>query len=232
MHVDLRGQPAYTIALITLDEGEAVFTEAGSISVLSQGIDVHAKTFGGAVKALIRKQFAHESFFMAECRAKLHEAWVMVAPKYPGDIATIDVGQSGPLMIEAGSLLAIAETVDLDTRYAGLSNIVLHEGAAALRCEGHGALLVCSYGSMNRFEVPAGDRIIVDTGYLLAWSDGMGFRVGPLQGMLSSQLTGEGLVAEITGPGVVYTQSRAAQGLRDWILPQMGPNKRGSGRNA
>jgi uncharacterized protein (AIM24 family) len=89
---------------------------------------------------------------------------------------------------------------------------------------GEGVLLSCAYGGTQSFTLGEGESIYVDTGFLLAWSESCHFKVGPLQGIVSSKLTGEGLVAQITGPGVVHTQSRAQQGLREWLFPGLGPN--------
>jgi uncharacterized protein (AIM24 family) len=150
-----------------------------------------------------------------------------MAPRYPGDVLEIPVIANEPMYVEAGSLLGFSQEVSADARYAGLANIALHQGAAALRITGNGVLLVCAYGGTQSFHLGEGEAIFVDTGFLLAWSEGCKFRVGPLQGVVSSKLTGEGLVAQITGPGVVHTQSRAQQGLRDWLFPGMGPNLSG-----
>ena len=80
---------------------------------------------------------------------------------------------------------------------------------------------------IERFELGDGDDVIIDTGYLLAWSKSCKFQVGALGGLKTALLTHEGLVARITGPGVVYVQSRAQRNLREWLIPAMGPNVNG-----
>lgn len=209
---------------MTLDLDESVFVDGGSLAMFSYGIEPKAHLYGGAVKSLVRRKLANESMFMIRCLAHVHGAWVRAAPQFPGDVKIVPMHGDNPLMVESGSLLAFSEDVSLKTRYAGLSNIVLHEGAAAILCEGTGTLLVCAYGGIDTIELADDMKIFVDTGYLVAWGRDMGFRVGPMHSLVQADLTHEGMIAELTGPGVVYTQSRAQHGLKTWMLPALGPN--------
>jgi uncharacterized protein (TIGR00266 family) len=227
MQIDIECRPAFSIATILLELEETFYVDSGSLSMLSAGIDIHASAPGGATRAFLRREIAHESLLMTACTAKLDGAWITAAPRYPGDILELTVRPDEPMYAEAGCMLGFSKGVSADARYAGLGNIALHQGAAALRVTGSGMMLVCAYGGTQSFNLADGESIFVDTGFLLAWSQSCKFKVGPLQGIISSKLTGEGLVAQITGPGVVHTQSRAQQGLREWLFPGLGPNLNG-----
>lgn len=191
---------------------------------LSAGMEVAVTTSGGMVRSAMRKALAQESFFMAKYTALLHGAWVALGPKFPGDIVQIPLDGSDDYNIESGSLLAHSEDVTTIARLGNVQSVALREGGTVLRTNGTGSVLVSSYGGIERFALGAQESIIVDTGHLVAWGSSMGFRVGPLSGVISSQFTGEGLVGELKGPGVVYVQTRAEQQLHSWLMPNRGQN--------
>lgn len=153
---------------------------------------------------------------MAHCVAAVHGAWVGVSPLYPGDILVNQLSGDG-LYVEAGALLAMSDTVDVEVRPASLRNVALHEGATILRATGQGTVLFSAYGSIERIPLAEGAQLIVDTGHLVAWTPQTSMRVGPLTGVAQTVLTGAGLVAEFTGPGEVFVQTRSPQGIRSWI---------------
>lgn len=223
MDVKFVGAPAYTLAYCILAVGEGLHTERSSIALLSEGVEVRAALPGGPIKSLLRHRFGEESLIMAHCVAAVHGAWVGVSPLYPGDILVHDLTEEG-LYVEAGSLLAMADTVDVEVRPASLRNVALHEGATILRASGQGTILFSAYGSIERVPLADGAQLIVDTGHLVAWTPSTAMRVGPLTGLTQTVLTGAGLVAEFTGPGEVFVQTRSPQGIRSWMYADQPQN--------
>ena len=226
MQIDYSAQPAYTVAYVRLAAGEELVCESGSMVALSAGVEVAASTGGGIMSAAVRKVLGEESFFRARYVSRVDGGWVAIAPKYPGDAATIEVAPGREMIVQTGSVLAHGVGVETDVNFTGLGGLVMREGLTVLRAHGAGQLLICSYGGLQRFTPGPGERMIVDTGHLVAWSAGMGLRMGPLSGVVSSALTGEGFVAELTGPGEVWIQTRAEASLRSWLFPTREQNSR------
>lgn len=218
MRVDFVGQPAYTAAYCIFEPGEGIHTERGSMAFMSSGVDVQAALPGGVVRSWLRSRFADETMVMVHFVGRQPGSWVAVAPKYPGDILVADVTDDG-LYVESGSVLAMSDTVDVNVRPAKLQNVLIHEGVTILHVHGAGKVLFSSYGSIERFTLEPGQAMVIDTGYLVAWTPSLEMRVGPLAGVVSTVLTGEGLVAEFTGPGDVYLQTRSPKGISSWIHP-------------
>lgn len=219
MRVHLTGDPAYTMAYCQMALGEAVHVRQGAAMALSSGMAVTATTGGSMVKAFIRKHLAEESFWWGKFTAEVHDAWVAVAPPYPGDISPIEVAPDMPLVVTAGGLIAHTPGLEMAVRPGDLATIALHEGAVLLRLAGEGVALIASYGALVRVDLAPGQSVIIDTGHLVAWHKSVSLVVGPLGGLVTSFLTKEGLVGQMTGPGVVYMQSRAEQDLHEWMLP-------------
>lgn len=227
MQVSLRCGPAYSIAYLSLGLEERVYVERGALTAMSDGIAVEASIGNAGVRrALLRRFAGQETFFMGRFRATQHGAWIAVAPHLPGDITAVDLSQTGNILAQSGALLAHDCRVTVDVRLSGMRVIVLREGVTMLRLSGDGVALLGSYGAVERIDLEAGHRVVVDTGHLVAYREGMAMRIGPLGGVASSAASGAGLVGEFVGPGSVWIQTRAENQLRDWIFPDRAHNRR------
>jgi uncharacterized protein (TIGR00266 family) len=227
MRIEIAGAPAYALAYTHLGHGEAFFAERGAMAAMSEGISVKGRVNGGIRKAMLRK-VTEESFFMGEYRAEVHGAWVAFAPKYPGDIAELAIAPDHPMIVQSGSLLGHAETVENGVRVNGMAAMIMKEGIAATRLRGHGPALICSYGALQSFNLPIGSSVTVDTGHLVAWSEKIDMRVGMVGGAVTSMTTGEGLAARLTGTSGdcrVYIQTRSEPATRDWLFPERAQNE-------
>lgn len=233
MRFDVRHAPSYSIAYAHMEVGELLRVESGALVAMSQSIKVDVDMGpGGLVKGLMRKAIVGEGLFMSRYRSQAHGAWVSFAPKFPGDIAIVTMGaeHSSGIVAEAGSLLALTEHVSADPRFAGLQMVALREGATMLRLRGEGQVVLAAYGGIEAFDLGAGETLIFDSGHVVAYSEGMAVRVGPLSSLLTASLSGEGLVAEVTGPGRVWTQTRSIVDVGHWLFPSKHPAKPGARR--
>ena len=59
---------------------------------------------------------------------------------------------------------------------------------------------------------------------MVAWSEGVTYQVRKVGNWKSTFLSGEGLVVDLTGPGVIYTQSRSPGGLPQLADPRSCPS--------
>ena len=73
-------------------------------------------------------------------------------------------------------------------------------------------------------EVPAAStvepfgEVIIDNSHLVAWPDGMNYKIEKAaSGWFSSFTSGEGLVCRFRGPGRVLIQSRNPAGFGSWV---------------
>ena len=226
MRVNIECGPAYAMAYCYLSLGEELLVESGAMAAMSDGVSVSAAAPGGAVKGLLRKVAGGESFFMGKYTAAVDGAWVAVAPKFPGDVASVKLDGSVEILATSGAFLASAASVKMSVVSAGWSNMLMREGVTMLKFSGNGTLVMCSYGGLQMFELAAGQTIVVDTGHVVGYTSTMSTQVGPLTSVSSSVATGEGLAMRLTGPGFVWMQTRAEQQLRSWLFPEREQNKK------
>lgn len=225
MEISLRHQPSYTIAYVMLDGGERVFVERHALAAMSSGVSAKATAGGtGVGRALLRSAFGGEDFIFTCYQAELYDAWIAVAPAYPGDIAVLDIDGTAPMLLQTGSLLAYSDGVDVGMRAGGVRSIVMQEGLAFLRAGGVGSAVISSYGAIEQLAVGDGEHLVVDTGHLVGFSESMPWRLEMLGSAATAALSGEGIVARFEGPGTVILQTRAERELRSWLLPERQQN--------
>ena len=221
MNISKSNSPAYTLLYVTLEKDEEVFCEQGAMVAMSAGVNVKGKIEGGVTRSAMRNLLGEESFLMARYQSLITGSWVALAPKYPGDIFVLRINSEDSLIVQSGSLLGHGSMIDVDIKYSGVRNALLKEGLFSLKVSGDGLVFIASYGGIEEINLQPGEEIIVDTGHLVAWSESIDIKIGPLGGVVSQSVTGEGLVALMRArvESKVLLQTRAEQGLTSWLNP-------------
>jgi uncharacterized protein (TIGR00266 family) len=187
---------------------------------MSGGVEIETKAQGGLTGGLKRSVLGGESFSINTFRAP-QGGELTVSPTLPGDIVHMPVDPSTALMVQSGSWLASETGVEVDTTWGGGKTFFSGEGLFLLRCTGSGDMLVSSYGAIERRTLGAGEVLKIDTGHIVAFEEGVGYDVNKVGGWKSTLLSGEGLVAALTGPGDLWMQTRSPADFIGWLLPQL-----------
>jgi uncharacterized protein (TIGR00266 family) len=227
MEIEILYRPSYSLALLELSGNEEVRVEAGSMVSMSQGVDLETEATGGFFASLSRSLLGGESFFQNTFQAPANGGQVTVAPALPGDMLAFELS-SERIMVQSGSYVASEMDIKLDTEWSGAKTFFASEGLIMLRAQGNGKLVVSSYGAIHDMTLEEDQRYTVDTGHLVAFTEGIGFRVRKVGGLTSTLFSGEGLVVDLTGPGRVLLQSRSTDQFLAWLIPQL-PVQRKSG---
>jgi uncharacterized protein (TIGR00266 family) len=215
MDVQIEFSPAFALAVIRIPAGGAIKAEAGAMTSMSGDVEIETKAQGGLLKGLKRSVLGGESFFINTFTSS-GGGELTVSPTLPGDIITMPL--SGRTMfVQSGSWMASETGVDIDTSWGGAKTFFSGEGLFLLKCTGQGDMLVSSYGAIREMSLGAGESMKIDTGHLVAFEDGVGYTVNKVGGWKSTILSGEGLVATLTGPGRVWMQTRSPQDLIGWL---------------
>ncbi|CAM3902542.1 MAG: TIGR00266 family protein [Actinobacteria bacterium] len=219
MQTEVLYSPAYATAKLTLAAGEAVRAESGAMLAMSPGIAMETSTQGGVLKGLKRAVLGGESFFVNTFTAQVDGAELYVAPSLPGDVVAWPL--NGQLFVTSGSYLASSAGIEVDTQWGGGKTFFSSEGLFMLRVAGQGELVLSSYGAIHHIDLQPGQTYTVDTGHMVAWTDGVQYAVRRVGGWKSTLLSGEGLVCDLTGPGRIYLQTRSQDAFLSWLIPQL-----------
>lgn len=218
MQVEVLYRPSYSVARVILERNEKIQVEAGAMVGMSPDLDMETEAKGGFLKSISRSMFGKESFFMNTFKAEKDDDRILLAPPLPGDVLAIEMNNES-LMVQSGSYLASSEGIQVDTKWSGAETFFGSEGLIMLRISGTGTLVISSYGAIHPVELGAGEKFIVDTGHLVSFDEHVGYDVKKVAGWKSTLFSGEGLVAELTGPGNLNLQSRSQDSFLAWLIP-------------
>ena len=185
---------------------------------MSANIELQSQMKGGLFGA-IKRAAGGESAFISTFTARGGPGEVTLAPGAPGDIAAIELtGQ--PFFVQSSSYLAGDASLTVDTKWGGAKSFFSGEGLFVLMVQGQGLLLVSSFGAIHRKRLQAGERYVVDTGHLVAWEGTTQYTLRKAaSGFFRSMMSGEGIVAEFTGPGELLIQTRNLAALAGLLKP-------------
>ena len=224
MNIEIVSRPGASAAKINLAPEETLTSEAGSMIAVNNGVSVttttRKKSSGGIFKAA-KRLLAGESFFLNHYTG-LHEGGeVFLASNLPGDMTVLDLkGQN--FVVQSGSFVACAETVDIDLGWQGFKSILSGESVFWLKLSGAGQTIVSAFGAIYSMDVDG--EYIVDSGHIVAFEESLDFKITKAgSSWLHSILGGEGLVCKFHGRGRVWMQSHNPSAFGKHLGPKLKP---------
>ena len=213
--------PSYTMLTLELAPGESFKAEPGAM-VAQQGVEMQTGMGGGGLFGGLKRMMGGESFFVNTFTAGSVGGWVSISPPIPGDIHSRDLQPGENLFLQGSSFLACTENVETDTQFQGMKGVFSGESIFFLRAFAQGAggtVFFDSYGAIKRLDLDSGEELVVDTGHVVAFTDGVEYSIGKVGGFRSLIAGGEGLVMKFRGRGQVWIQSRNMLGLAERLIP-------------
>jgi len=225
--VEVLHRPAFAMARVVLRPGESLQAESGAMVGMAGGIQLETHMQGGLLKSLARSVLGGESFFINTYHGVNQGGEVWLAPTMPGDIFTLSLANQSYL-VQSGSYLGAMDGINVDTKWGGARTFFGGEGLIMLRCYGSGNLILSSYGAIQPLDLQPGQVFTVDTGHMVAFEEGVNYRVRTIGGLKTTLLGGEGLVVDLTGPGRVLLQTRSESAFLGWLIPKLPHQSSGS----
>lgn len=216
---------------VELDPGETVIAEAGAMNYMEEGIGFETRMGDGseAEQGLLGKLFSAgkraltgESVFMTHFTHQgSGKARVAFAAPYPGTIMPVDMASiGGNLYCQKDAFLCAALGTKIDiafNRKLG-SGLFGGEGFILQHLMGDGMAFVQAGGTLVKKELN-GETLRVDTGCLVAFTNGIDYDIEMVKGLKSMMFGGEGLwLATLRGTGTVWVQSLPFSRLADRVL--------------
>lgn len=215
MKYRILSRPSYSLLELELEKGEEVQAETGAM-VYMRNVELKTEMKGGLLGGLKRSLLGGESFFINRF-VSTGKGLLGLAPRYQGDIMHVQV--NGRMYAQSGAFLASSPEIKIDTKWGGAKTFFAGEGLFLLKLEGSGDLWLSSFGGIEVIEVE--DRLKVDTGHIVAFEDGVDFKISKAGGLKATLLSGEGLVAEFRGSGRVWIQTRSIGEYVGWLASLM-----------
>lgn len=219
MNVEIKYQPSYSLAIVSLGAEETIQAEGGAMVSMSANLEIQTGMKGGLFGALKRSVLGGESLFFNTFISRGGPGEITLAPALPGDVTVVDM-KGETFFIQSGSFLAAPPEVNVDASWAGAKGFFGSEGLFLLKATGSGPVIFSSYGAIHPVQI-SGKPYVVDTGHVVGFTSGLDFNVRAVGGMKSTLLSGEGLVCEFRGSGTLYLQTRSTQAFLSWLMPKL-----------
>lgn len=212
----------FPVVVCNLENGEQMITEKGSMVWMSPNMQM--ETHGGGLGRMFSKAFSGESMFQNTYTAKGGPGMIAFGSSFPGQIKAISIAPGQEMILQKSAFLAAESGVNLSVHFnkklgAGFFG---GEGFIMQRLSGQGMAFVEIDGELVEYELKPGQQIIVDTGNVAGFTQGVQMDIRQVPGVKNMLLGGEGLFNTVlTGPGRVWLQTmpicNVAASIRPYI---------------
>lgn len=218
MHYEIKGG-AFPVVVCDLHDGGQMITERGSMVWMTP--NMRMETRGGGLGRMFAKAFSGESMFQNIYTAQ-GDGMITFGSSFPGKILALDIRPGQEMILQKSAFLAAETGVELSIHFnkklgAGLFG---GEGFIMQRLSGRGTAFAEIDGELVEYELKAGEQLVVDTGNVAGFTDGVKMEIREVPGLKNKLLGGEGLFNTVlTGPGKVWLQTMPISGVAAAILP-------------
>ena len=222
MRYSIEGEPL-PVVICTLDPGETMITEGGAMSWMTPNMKMETTSNGGVGKMLGR-MFSGESLFQNLYTAQGSEGMIAFASSFPGSIRAFEITPGHDIIAQKKAFLASTSGVELSVFFQKKigSGLVGGEGFIMQKLSGQGTAFLEFDGYVKEYDLQAGQKMVLDTGYLAAMSSTCQMDVQTVPGLKNALLGGEGIFnTVITGPGHLWLQTMPVPQLAGALIPYL-----------
>lgn len=205
-------KPDFGLLTIQIPSGKTIKVEASAMASMDTNLELKTKLKGGFSRFL-----SGESLFINEFTALNGPAEIKIAPGTPGDMDHVYLNNE-TIFLQNSAFVAASKEVLVESKWQGFTKgFFSGESFFLVKCSGIGDLWFNSYGGIIPIDVE--DDYIIDTGHIVAFTEGLNYRISRVGGYKSLFFSGEGLVCRFEGKGRVWIQTRKLSPFLSWIHP-------------
>ncbi len=205
----IEGKPDYAFLTVQLPANHTLKVEASAMATMDVNLKMKTKLKGG-----IGRMLTGESLFLNEFTAQDAPGEIGIAPAMPGDLMHQYLN-GDTLYLQNSAFVACAAGVTTETKWQGmLKGFFSSEGLFLIRCSGKGDLWFNTYGAS--IEIDVTEDYVVDTGNIVAFTEGLQYEITKVGGYKSLFFSGEGFVCRFSGKGKVWIQTRTPGAFISW----------------
>ncbi|MBC3910307.1 TIGR00266 family protein [Undibacterium umbellatum] len=203
------GSPDFGFVTVDLPRGQMLKVEASAMATMDTNLVMKTKMKGG-----ISRMLAGENLFLNEFTAENGPGEIGIAPATPGDLIHRYI-RGETLYLQSGAFLASTPGINIETKWQGLTKgFFSGESLFLIRASGEGDLWLNSYGAI--IEIDVKDGYVVDTGNIVAFTEGLEYSISKVGGYKSLFFSGEGFVCRFKGEGKLWIQTRSVGAFAGW----------------
>lgn len=220
MQYEIQGD-TLPVVICSLEQGEAMITERGSMAWMSPNMKMDTTSGGGLGKAFGR-MLSGDSIFQNTYTAQNGPGLIAFASSFPGSIQAFTVARGQEYILQKKAFLAAETGVELSVHFQKKAGAGLFggEGFILQRVAGQGVVFAEFDGYVVEYELAAGQQMVIDSGYLAAMSASCQIDIQAVPGLKNMMLGGEGLFNTVlTGPGHIWLQTMPISSVAGALRP-------------
>lgn len=205
-------QPDFSFLTVKIPAGETLKVEASAMATMDTNIQMKTRFKGG-----LGRLISGESLFINDFTAINGAGEISIAPSAPGDMDHVYLNNES-IFLQNSAFVASDPALKVETKWQGLTKgFFSGENLFLIKVSGQGDLWFNSYGGIMAIDVK--DAYVVDTGHIVAFTEGLDYRVSRIGGYKSLFFSGEGFVCRFSGEGKVWIQTRKIHPLLSFLRP-------------
>jgi len=205
-------RPDFAFLYVQIPEGKTLKVEASSMATMTPNLKMKTKVKGGLGRMLTK-----ESLFINEFTAEKGDGEIGIAPGPSGDMEHFNL-TGDTIFLQGSCYLASTPSVKVDSKWQGLKKgFFSGQSMFLVRCSGQGDVWFNTFGAL--IEIDIDGEYIVDTAYIVGFTQGLQYDVKSVGGYKSLFFSGEGLVCKFSGKGKAWIQTRQAPAFVRWAQP-------------
>ncbi|MBC3916670.1 TIGR00266 family protein [Undibacterium sp. CY18W] len=203
------GRPDFGFLTVDVPAGKTLKVEASAMATMDTNLVMKTKMKGG-----ISRMLSGENLFLNEFTAENGPGEIGIAPATPGDLVHRYL-RGETLYLQSGAFVASTPGITIETKWQGFTKgFFSGESLFLIRASGEGDLWLNSYGAI--IEIDVKDGYVVDTGNIVAFTDGLEYSISKVGGYKSLFFSGEGFVCRFKGEGKLWIQTRSVGAFASW----------------
>ena len=217
---EVLNKPTFSYLNINLKKSQMVQCEGGTMIYFDPSLEISTKKASSGFLKSLKRVLAGETFFMNTFNAR-DDGRLGLAPAFPGDLMHLPLEKNESWILFSGCFVASSIHFETQTNFLGLKRSFFGgERAFYLQIDalnGPGDLFISSMGAFIDITLETDQLFNCDNGHLVAMESSVSFDIKKVGGLKSTFLSGEGVVAQLKGPGRVIMQSRNPREFALWL---------------
>ncbi len=213
-------KPTFSYLKVYLRKDQTIQCEGGTMIFFDPTLEISTKKASKGFLKSLKRVLAGETFFMNTFKA-LDEGSLGLAPSFPGDLMHLPLKQNESWILFSGCFVASSVHFETQTNFLGLKRSFFGgERAFYLQIDalnGPGDLFIGAMGAFFEITLVKDQLFNCDNGHLVAMESSVSFDIKKVGGLKSTFLSGEGVIAQLKGPGRVIMQSRNPREFALWL---------------
>lgn len=225
MQYEIKGTP-FPVVVCHLAANEMMCCQNGAMAWMSPNMQMSTDA-GGSVGSAFRRAFSGEAMFHNKYIAQGAPGQIAFATTVPGNIIPIQITPERSVIAQKSAYLASEPTVEYSIAFQRRfgTGFFGGEGFIMQQFSGNGIVFLELDGSIIEYDLPKGESMLIDTGYLAAMDASCTMEIEKVKGVKNILFGGEGFFnTKLTGPGHVWLQTMPVSILGETIRPHICSN--------